>query len=124
MQIAVSNHQSMANVLVGTEYVTSSLSRCAIYELLCLSSAVTLDSSDSLRKSLVGLYRGILLFLVKAKKYLGQNTARRVASNMAKGDEFSALSADVEKQEQIVRLNADNADAEYMRGVGTSVVGI
>jgi hypothetical protein len=64
------------------------------------------------------LYRGILLFLVKAKKYLGQNTARRIASNIAKGDEFSSLLADAEKQEQIVRLNADNADAEYMGGSG------
>jgi ankyrin repeat protein len=122
--VAASNQQAISNALVGTEYVTSCLSRCAIYELLYLNSSIKLDSSGSLRKSLVGLYRGILLFLVKAKKYLAHSTARRIASNISKGDEFSTLLADVEKQEQVVRLNADNADAEYMRSVGTSVTGI
>jgi hypothetical protein len=120
-QVATASQGGLSKVLVGTHCISACLSRCAVYELLYLASPVHLESGPALRKALVDLYRAILAFLVNAKGYLGHGTAHRAITTVSKGDEFSALLEDVQKCEQTVRLNADNADAEYMRAVGDSI---
>jgi hexokinase len=82
-----------------------------------LASPVYLKSGPVLRKALVDLYCAILAFLVNAKAYLGHSTAYRAITIVSKGNEFSARLKNVQKCEQTVRLNTNNADAEYMRAV-------
>ena len=69
----------MEAVLVGLEQVVIPLVRCAIYEKLYLSPALSL--AEQLKIVLKELYLAILKFLAYAKRYLEKSTARRFYIN-------------------------------------------
>ena len=65
----------MEAVLVGLEQVVIPLVRCAIYERLYLSSALSITTQ--LKIVLKELYLAILKFLAYAKRYLEKSIVRR-----------------------------------------------
>ena len=74
-QIAVNQKESMEAVLVGLEQVVIPLVRCAIYEKLYLSSALSI--TEQLKSFLKELYLAILKFLAYARRYLEKSIVRR-----------------------------------------------
>ena len=74
-QIAVNQKEGMEAVLVGLEQVVIPLVRCAIYEKLYLSSALSI--TEQLKFFLKELYLAILKFLAYARRYLEKSIVRR-----------------------------------------------
>src|ERR1700722_13408879 len=71
-QVAVIEQQTFGAVLEGMERISNLISRCAIFEDLYLHPQ--LRSYTGLEKALTELYRRVLRYLSKAKRFYSKST--------------------------------------------------
>ncbi|OCK79032.1 hypothetical protein K432DRAFT_300680, partial [Lepidopterella palustris CBS 459.81] len=115
LKATIIDQQTITGVFDGMELISNLIGRYAIFEQLYLNTQ--LKTYTGLEKTLVELYKRVMEYLSKAKRFYSRSTAARLARNIildAKGDFDSLLQRIVEQQRE-VDYYASLADAECQR---------
>ncbi|KAL2069304.1 hypothetical protein VTL71DRAFT_15642 [Oculimacula yallundae] len=109
LQASINDIQTNGAILQGMELVFKLIAKSEVVERLHLRKISTLLLP--LSKALVDLYTSILDFLLKANRYFGEKTVKRVAKSVFRVEEFttsyvSAIKTNMVEVESFARLLA------------------
>ncbi|KAF3906513.1 hypothetical protein ABW20_dc0107179 [Dactylellina cionopaga] len=112
MQIAISNVENQAAVVVGIEKITWAMGRYSAYEGLYLGRG--LQHQSALEASLVKLYSCILRFLIKAKEFyeMPQSNLKRISATFLITQPYADLFAEIDMAEKLLMEDVKVVEAQ------------
>ncbi|KAF3934023.1 hypothetical protein ABW19_dt0201138 [Dactylella cylindrospora] len=105
LQMAISDFENQAAVLVGIEKITFKIGRYTAYEKLYLG--LGLEHEGNLRERMITCYCCVLRFLIKAKTFFETSNLDRIGASLLPTSFHSELLAALEDAEKELMLNID-----------------